>query len=397
MLLGIVLLAEDHWRRKVFWPGAVLAVLLGVVLVVGAVTVRNVLVGDDLVLITSNLGLNFFVGNNPDARGYYEKPKGMDFDTDLTGSRIAMFLTGRALKPSEVSRFWLQRALAFMKAQPGAFLRLTLNKFLFFWNAYEIPQAENFHFFKKFSPLLRWPLLGFSVLGPLGLLGMALSLGRWRKTYFLLAFVFSLMAATVLFFVLARFRIQVCAVLMVFAAYALVWMWRSIRTGKISHLTAAILALIPMALLVNWPHPLLNSNRDLARAHTYLAKYKWKIQADLPATSRELEQALVLDPHLGETYLHLAKLRLEQGQVDETFNLWRRAVQMDPQVSVAHRNVGNLYIQMGMWEEAIQEYREEVRMSPYSIKAREALSKALEEREKLQGDSLEESELSGPK
>lgn len=154
-------------------------------------------------------------------------------------------------------------------------------------------------------------------------------------------------------------------------------------------MTAAIVALIPMALLVNWPHSLLNSNRDLARAHTYLAKYKWKIQADLPAASRELEHALVLDPHLGETYMHLAQLHLEQGQVDETFNLWRKAVQLDPHVSAAHRNVGNLYIQMGMWEEAIQEYREEIRMSPYSIKAHEALSKALQDTERLQGDALD--------
>ena len=226
------LLSRGGGQREIRWVWASVAVFLGVFVVIIPVTVHNVLVGDDLVLMTSNLGLNFFVGNNPDARGYYEKPKGMDFDTDSSGSKIAMFLTGRTLKPSEVSRFWFQRALAFMKAQPRAFLRLTLNKLLFFWNAYEIPQAEDFHFFKRFTPLLRRPLLSFSVLGPLGLLGMALSLGRWRKTYFLLAFVFSLMAVTVLFFVLARFRIQVCAVLMVFAAHALVWMWRSIRTGK---------------------------------------------------------------------------------------------------------------------------------------------------------------------
>lgn len=383
LILGIFLLGNDRRGRGVRGVPAMLAVFLGLLVVITPVTVRNLVVGHDLVLITSNLGLNFFVGNNPDAPGYYEKPKGLDFSVDLSGSKIAMVLTGRELKPSEVSRFWLQRALNFVKARPGAFLRLTLVKFWLFWNAYEIPQAEDFNFFKRFASVLRWPLLGFFVLGPLGLLGMSLSLRQWREAYFLLTFVLSLMAVTVLFFVLARYRLQVCPVLMVFAAYALVWLWGRLRAKKVLHLAFALLVLTPMVMLLNRPHPALNPARDQARAHTFLAKYHWIVEDDLQKASHELEQGLSSDPHLGETYLQLAKLRLEQDRVNETFDLWRKAVRMDSLVSAAHLNVGNLYAQMGMWDMAIREYEAEIRSSPYNVEAYEALSRALEEKARI--------------
>jgi len=385
LIVGIFLLGNGRRGRRIRGIQTLLAVFLGLLMVIMPITMRNLIVGQDLVLITSNLGLNFFVGNNPDAPGYYQKPKGLDFSTDLTGAKIAAVLTGRELKPSEVSRFWLQQGLNFVKTQPGAFLRLTLAKFFLFWNAYEIPQAEDFNFFKTSASVLKWPL-GFFIVGPLGLLGIVLSLKQWREAYFLLTFVLSSMATVVLFFVLARYRLQVCSVLMVFAAYALVWLWDSFKARKIRHLALALFILIFMFVVVIRPSPTLNPARDLARAHTFQAKYHWSVKNDLEKASDHLQLALSCDPHLGETYLQLAKLRLEQGLVDEMFDLWRETVRMDPQASMVHLNVGNLYAEMGMWDKAVEEYREEIKVSPYSYKAYDALSKALEERRKVQKD-----------
>jgi len=387
LVLGIFLLSRGGGKREIRWMSASLALLLGVFVVIAPVTVRNVVVGHDLVVITSNLGLNFFVGNNPDAPGFYQRPKGLDVVRDFSGAKIAGWLTGRELSPSQVSRFWLQRALAFVRAQPGAFLRLGLKKLLFFWNAYEIPQAENLEFSKRFIPLLRWPLLTFSLLGPLGLLGMALSLGQWRRIYFPVTFVLSLMGITVLFFVISRLRLQVCSVLMVFAAYALIWLWERLRARKVQQLALAIVALIPLIMLVNWPHPALNSAKFLAISHNLLAKHFLR-KGDLQGAYGEFERAVAVSPHLGEAYVTLADLNIVQGRLDEALDLCEKALQVDPQIRVVHLNLGNLYAQKGMWDEAITEYRAEIKASPYDVKAHEALSRALEEQEKLSGGQL---------
>jgi tetratricopeptide (TPR) repeat protein len=259
---------------------------------------------------------------------------------------------------------------------------LTLDKFLLLLNAYEIPQAENFAFFKKFIPMFTWPLLSFSILGPLGLLGLSISLGRWKNVYFLLSYVLSIMVGTALFFVLSRFRIQICSAFMVFAAFSIVWLWEKLRARQWRPLAMAVAALLFFAFIVHRPHPALNPARDEARARTYLAKYHWFVEKDLRKAEAELHLALEADSLLGDTYLYLAKLRLEEGRIQETFQLWRKAVQMDPEVSGAHLNVGNLYRQMGWWDKAIDEYRQEIMISPYSYDAYLALSEVMAEKEK---------------
>jgi tetratricopeptide (TPR) repeat protein len=382
LILGIFLLARGQPRGRIRSIPSILALLLGLLLVLAPVAARNKVVGRDLVLITSNLGLNLFVGNNPDASGYYQQPQGLDLSSDLYGAKIAMVFEGHELKPSEVSRFWLRKALTFVREHPGAFLRLTVNKFLFFWNAYEIPQVEHLDFFKRFAPTLRWPLLSFSLVGPLGLLGLALSLRRWRLSYFPMTFIFSLMVATVFFFVISRLRLQICSVLMVFAAYALTWLWERLRAKQTKQLVAALLALVPLVLLVNWPHPALSAARDLAKSHNVLALHLWN-QGDLEGAGREYENAIALYPLLGETYVNLGNLRFEQGRPDETLKLYDRALQADPRVSSVHLNLGNIYSLKGRWDEAIREYRAEIKSHPYNLKAYEGLHKALQEREKL--------------
>ncbi|MCK4271280.1 glycosyltransferase family 39 protein [bacterium] len=394
LVVGIFLLSRARRGKGVRWVPAVLAVFLGVFLAVVPVTMRNFVVGDDLVLITSNLGLNFFVGNNPDAHGYYEEPRGLDMVTDHTGSKIAEYFMGRELKPSEISRFWLDRALAFVKAHPGEFLKLIFNKTLFFWNAYEIPQLENVAFFKKFVSLLKWPLLRFSILGPLGILGMLLSLKRWRHTYVLLAFVFSMMIATAIFFVIARLRLQVCSALMVFAAYALVWLWEKMKARKLQPITLALLALIPLSLLVNWHHPELCPDKDMAKAHCFFARHLWN-GGDLQGAAHEYQRAVAIYPYRGETYVSLGNLRYLEGRADEVLDLYEKALQVDPRTVTLHLILGNLYVQKGMWDRAIREYREEIRVSPYNLRAYEALARVLQEKKKLRS-SPEEGSNSSP-
>lgn len=389
LLFGIVIHTARSGKKRGRQIRAIVALLLGVLFVIAPVTLHNVLIGHDMVLISSNLGMNFFIGNNSYARGIYEKPKGLKMPEDISGSKIAELLEGRTLTPSGVSRFWLRKAWDFIRTQPGTFLHLTLNKMIFFWNAYEIPQVENMLFFKRFAPVLRWPLLNFGILGPLGLLGVAISIRQWRSRYFLLSFLFSFMVSTVFFFILARLRLQVCSVLMVFAAFALVWLWRKIKSKRLIPIALAIGTLVLFALLVNRPHPAFDPPQDEARAQIVLGKYLWQVQKNPSGAAREFERALTIDPHLGQTYLYLAMLEIEQGHDGEAVHLWQRALQADPLISAAHMNVGHHYAQQGNWEKAILEYQAEIKNSPYRVTAYQALSRAIMEREKIGASDVE--------
>ena len=47
---------------------------VGAGLAVFPVTLRNYVIGDDLVLVSAQGGANFYIGNGPDARGTRRKP-----------------------------------------------------------------------------------------------------------------------------------------------------------------------------------------------------------------------------------------------------------------------------------------------------------------------------------
>jgi len=382
LVVGIFFVAvrSRNRRRGRLW--AAMAFIVGLLLAMAPVTLHNLFIGHEPVLVSSNLGMNFFIGNNPYARGDYQKPKGLKMPEDITGSQVAELLTGRSLNASGVSRFWLRRGLDFIRTQPGAFLRLTGKKMALFWNAYEVPQVENFRFFRSFAPVLRWPLLNFAILGPLGLLGLVIGLRRWRSLYFLLSYLLSITVSTVLFFVLGRLRLQICSVLMIFAAFALVWLWQTIRSKRLIRIAAAVGLLVLLAFLVNRPQPADRLAQDQARAHIVLGKYFWQVQHDPRRAAKEFERAFTVDPRLSETYLYLAVLELEKGDDDEAVRLWQKALQVDPMVSAAHMNIGHQHARRGDWEKAIAAYQAEIRNSPYRVTAYQALQMAIRKRDR---------------
>src|SRR6476469_3009745 len=100
--IGVALVALVALRRVK--PAALL--LAGVLAGLAPVVIRNVVVADQWSLVSSHGGLNFYIGNAPEATGFYRlvpgvKPAivGQEKDT----KRIAERATGRPLTDAEVS------------------------------------------------------------------------------------------------------------------------------------------------------------------------------------------------------------------------------------------------------------------------------------------------------
>ncbi len=211
------------WRggregRKARGGWAAALVILGASAVVTPVAIRNYVVSGDFVAITSNGGLNFYVGNSEVSTGGYVKPEGLDLVADLPGRTIAEAAVGRSLKPSEVSSYWYGRAARFIAENPGRWLALTVRKASFAMSSYEIPQLENYYFQKRYSRLLSLPLPGFALIAPLGIVGLGLSLRRRRPRLLALYFA-AYLASVVAFFVVARYRLPLVPPLIVGACH----------------------------------------------------------------------------------------------------------------------------------------------------------------------------------
>ncbi len=311
---------------------------LGVVL--AAVGLRNQLVAGDFFLTAEQAGPHFFIGNNPNADGTYiamERLGGTESRHDWTA--LAERATGRKLSPAEENAFWMERSLAFIREQPGRWLRLMGRKLWLCWNAPEIVDSEDPAVYADHSRWLRWlqPLSGFGLIAPLAVAGMAATWPNRRALWLLYFFLLVITATTALFFVSGRYRYPLVPVLMLFAAAGLVQLnaWRRARDWR--NLGVAALVVAVAALVVNW---------RLTR----------------PAQSRAV------------TYHNLGVTLAERGQIADAIGYYHRALELEPDFVPARVNLAISLAAIGQTNQAIAQLDGVLRSHPNNTVAQRALA-----------------------
>ena len=215
-------------------------------------TIHNYRASGDLIPVSSNGGINLYIGNHPGAPGVFQVPPEMRLDLLASSTEAAERALGRTLSAGEVSDFWAGRAFASMRSRPGPWLGLMARKAALFWNHYEIPNHYHFYFVREFAPVLRLPVSTFGVVAPLGLLGLGLAAARRKRHAALLAaYGVTFMASVVPFFITARYRLPIVPVLLVGAGFALTEMWDWVSARRWRPLVGAALLLAALAALVN--------------------------------------------------------------------------------------------------------------------------------------------------
>jgi len=302
------------------------------------------------VLTTSQVGQNFFIGNNPEnLTGMYRPPEFVRSDPKFERfdfAREAERLAGRKLKPSEVSTFWFNQAVEFIGARPLDFLRLMVQKTALFWNYYEIPDNLDSYFFERYSQVMRLWLPGFGLVAPLGALGMVLGIRQWRRLWPLYFFVGGYFLSIIFFYIFARYRLPIVPFLMVFAGQALCQLYSWIRERNFRPVIYAAALLAVFALGVHLP---------LVNAYN-------------PAAINNLGAVL---------------LRL--GETEEAESLFRQVIARRPDFADGRNNLGVTLLRKGNTAEALDQIREAVRLKPRQPNSYVNLGQALLVQQDTQG------------
>jgi len=169
-------------ERQLF-PRTAAALVVGTVLLVSPATVRNYVVAHDFVPVSSNGGINVFVGNREGADGLVRitLPGIGTLDTCFDHLGIVESverITGRPMKHSQVSNYFTGLALDWIRANPGKFVKLLWHKALLFWGPVEVGGNKIAVPERAESAVLSRIPVGFGV--PLGfaIVGVALF---WRE------------------------------------------------------------------------------------------------------------------------------------------------------------------------------------------------------------------------
>jgi hypothetical protein len=223
-------------RRPQGWQRAsrALALLAGAALALAPAALLNYAASGDVLLTSSQGGMNFYIGNARGATGTYtalssgsQVPERQQADARRVAAAFASRERGRAvapgeLDPAEVSRLFWRETWREIAADPGAWLRLLVRKARLFWNAYELPDAEGFRVYRRESLLLRCDPVVFGVVAPLAAVGLlALARGgplRRRRALLPALLAGAAGAAVVAFFVFGRYRLAALPFLLPLAA-----------------------------------------------------------------------------------------------------------------------------------------------------------------------------------
>src|SRR5258706_11571563 len=186
------------------------------------VGLRNLAIGGEFHLSTSQFGPNFYIGNHAGASGLYEglvSGHGNAADERNDATRLAEQALGRKLTPGLISAYWTSRAVDYIRTQPAAWLKLMARKFALTFNAAELPDSESQDVYAEWSWLLRiLRPLDFGLLLGLAALGAVVTAPDWRRLWILYAIVVTYAASVALFYVFARYRFPIVPVLLLLAA-----------------------------------------------------------------------------------------------------------------------------------------------------------------------------------
>lgn len=316
-------------------PRAAAAFVLGSVLVLLPVGLRNYAVGGEFHLTTSQFGPNFYIGNHAGANGLYDPlvvGHGSVTDERADATRIAEEAEGRTLSPGEVSSYWTSRALDFIRAQPGAWLAQLARKLALTYNSVEIADTESQEVYAQWSSLLRvLAPLNFGVILCLAAFGLVMTAASWRDLWFLYAITLTYTLSIVMFYVFARYRFPLVPVLVLLVAGGLAaWPVKAARRRRGWALASvAVAAGITFMSLEN-------------------------TRADRVANYVNIGNALLAD----------------RGTWDQAATFYTKALDESPRSPAAHFGMGTLLTQKRQPKEALGHYQTALEGWPENVDLR---------------------------
>jgi tetratricopeptide (TPR) repeat protein len=421
LAVGLLPRRQKGWIRLAAWRLG--ACVIGTAAALAPATLHNIFVGGEPVLVSSSGGVNFYIGNAPDADGRFVSLNNLvqasgRFKDDTThGSfersvqAFAEESAGHPLKASEVSAFWFGLAFEGIAREPLRWAGLLLRKTYLFLNAFEIPQVDNMYFLAQSLPFPGAVLAETSrVIWPLGLVGCLLLLrpGAPARLGLLLFVAFSV--SVVIFFVTGRHRLPVAPLLCAFAGLAVDRLVGLARAGDRRRLAGLIALVLGAALLCNL-NPTLGGSRSsgglfsipeeylgYANQHNSLAGLLLEreqfdaaaaearkglaiMPGHPPALHLKLAQALmglgdnagaivVLERGLERHPEHprmatvLGSLRFKKGDAPGARSVLEKAVRIDPGIPRAWNTLGLARYELGEAEGGLAALQEAIRLAP---------------------------------
>jgi len=314
---------------------------MGLCLTLGPVVLRNYSIGGHFHLTTSQLGPNFFIGNNPNANGTYQPlvPGRGDAKYEQQDAiRLAEAEAGHSLSPKQVSQHFLSKSVSYIKSDPLGWLGLLGMKTAMTFNAMEIIDTEDQYTVADWSPVLRVTnfVFHFGTLVPLAILGFVVTRRKWQSLWLLYLIAGAFALTVVAFFVFGRYRYPLVPVFILFAAPAILFLHQEIRTWKWKSIVRSSVAIAVLFALCNLEITPPNVGRGITLSNYGVQAL---IRNDLNHAEEFLSQANELLPNSHLVHNNLGVLYRETQRKHLAIVHFRIAAELEPSDTKVRMNL----------------------------------------------------------
>ncbi len=352
---------------------AAILIFAGVVLGASPAWVHNYFLARDQVFLSAHSGVNFWIGNNPEATGYPKFPPGLHAgqeamlqDSITTAERAAH----RPLKRSEVSTYWSSQASAWIRQNPNLWLRLVGVKIKNFWNAFQYDDISVVTALRDQSVI--FPGISFGLVAALAFPGMVIACWKFPNARWIGAAVLLHMASLLTVFVTERYRLAAVPGLLLFAAFGVWELWRTLATGRQREAALFLLLLSGATGFVSLPQ----KDTTLWALDTYNSGLQALEIGNLPLARQKLDRAYAYSPDNAEINFAEGNLYLAMGQPTVAQKFYLTALQLDPRHVGASNNLGIIALKEKRWGMATICFHRALRFAPNDAKLNYLLARA---------------------
>ncbi|MGE5197533.1 MAG: glycosyltransferase family 39 protein, partial [Deltaproteobacteria bacterium] len=363
VLFGIAGILWALWHKGVSFTKYayhVCAFIIGLSAVLGLLFLRSYIIDKTPAILTGNSGLNFYLGNNPQASGLLNWPKELSATADgmLRDARVIAKLTlKKEVTPNEASAFWMNKALEFIKNDPQAYLRLLIRKTVFLFSPQEFIFEPEYYFSAEKIRVFKFMLMDLHFILPFAFLGMLVSLKNIKRSAPLYLALATLSLGIILFFVQTKFRVTIVPYLIIFAACGFYGLGELIWKKKYAQAALLVSALCLIFAALNSKSPVKimigNDPNTFAAFHYHFAKaVEHENKSEYPEALAELQEAEKIRPRNHNIAYSFGAIYYYMKEFDKAEAKFKEAIEISPFFVDAHDNLGFLYNNLKRFDEA---------------------------------------------
>lgn len=360
-----------RWRSFI---GQICALAIGLALGTSPCWIHNYFVAKDPVLLSAHSGINFWIGNNPEANGYPRFPPGLRagqaamLQDSITQAEAA---AGHPLKHAEVSAYWSSKAKTYVVDHFANWLTLVGQKISNLWSAFQYDDLSIITNLREQGVII--PGISFGIVAAFAIPGILLAWRLAPRSRWVLAAILLAMLALLAVFITERYRLVAVPGLMIFAAGGLSILWQALLTKQFRTVIIYLALLGVSTAAVAWPQ----RSPSLWALDAYNSGWQALESDNFPLAEQKLATAYAYVPDNSETLFALGNLRFAQNDPAAAQSFYRAVLELDSKHKGAFNNLGVIALDAKDYDEAERWLRRAEDVDPRNAKTHFLLAKAL--------------------